>query len=291
MRAGDAGNDALVVGQSYYRLGGTSMAAPHAAGLAGLVLSRQPGIVPELVQIVIEGSADDIAEPGRDLHVGFGRINAPEAVQLADMAVSLPELAVSTLRLGKRRAAPASPVHVAIGVANFGVPASGVTVTLYNGEPLEGGAVLREWSVDLGADHKIDLETLISLDGLGDRMIVVAVDSGDEILEVTERNNTARLPLVLSPEYFPETALAYGPDDQVHPAISPTHVAYEDHRPEGSDVGLYDLARRETHRIHEDGLNLRAPFLWGQHIAWTACEGNSCRVVHYDLGRDGRFAT
>ncbi|MDX1387931.1 MAG: S8 family serine peptidase, partial [Acidobacteriota bacterium] len=291
LRARGAGFDELVVGESFYRLAGTSMAAPHAAGLAGLVLSRQPGIVPDLVQIVIEGSADDIGEPGRDVHAGFGRINAYEAVLLADAAASLPELAVSSLRLGKSRAPTGSPVPVEIAVANFGIPAGAVAVELFDGEASEGGTMLREWSVDLNAGETVVLETLISLEGVGDRSIVATIDPEDHVGEVTERNNEQRRTLVLSNAYFSETALTDDLADQTNPAISPTYVAYEDHREEDSDVVLYDIAHGETLRLHEDGMSLRAPFLWGRYIAWTACEGNSCRVVHHDLGRDGRFAT
>ena len=36
---------------------------------------------------------------------------------------------------------------------------------------------------------------------------------------------------------------------------------------------------------------MKTPILWGDHLAWSACEGLTCRVLHYDLGRDGRFGT
>ena len=120
---------------------------------------------------------------------------------------------------------------------------------------------------------------------------VATIDPEDQVQEVTERNNHTRVELVLSSYYFSETALTDDPADQLNPSISAAHLVYEDHQQDETDVVLYDIARGEMHRLHEDELSLEAPFLWGHHIAWSVCEMKSCRIVHYDLGRDGRFGT
>jgi serine protease len=64
-------------------LSGTSMASPHAAGVAALVLSRNPALTPDQVRAVLRGSADDLGTPGWDPVFGYGRINARRAVQQA----------------------------------------------------------------------------------------------------------------------------------------------------------------------------------------------------------------
>jgi len=69
-----------VVGEKYYRARGTSMACPHVAGLAALVLSKHPEFTNEQVRQVIRVSADDIEAPGWDEKVGYGRINAYQAL-------------------------------------------------------------------------------------------------------------------------------------------------------------------------------------------------------------------
>jgi lantibiotic leader peptide-processing serine protease len=68
-------------GSFYIFAAGTSMASPHAAGVAALVLSRfglsqNPG----QVRTRIEQTADDLGAPGVDLFYSHGRINAGRAV-------------------------------------------------------------------------------------------------------------------------------------------------------------------------------------------------------------------
>lgn len=60
---------------------GTSMAAPHAAGLAALIKSRKPWLTPEEIMKIIKYSADDIETKGRDDYSGYGRINCEKALK------------------------------------------------------------------------------------------------------------------------------------------------------------------------------------------------------------------
>ena len=62
-------------------LSGTSMASPHAAGVAALVLSKNPSLTPDQVRAILRGSSDDLGTPGWDPVFGHGRINARRAVQ------------------------------------------------------------------------------------------------------------------------------------------------------------------------------------------------------------------
>jgi subtilisin family serine protease len=60
---------------------GTSMASPHAAGVAALVLSKNLRLSPDQVRAVLRGSADDLAIAGWDPVYGYGRVNARRAVE------------------------------------------------------------------------------------------------------------------------------------------------------------------------------------------------------------------
>ncbi len=60
---------------------GTSMAAPHVAGLAALVWSVCPYLTHEEVRTIIQSTADDRGPAGWDVYYGFGRINALAAVE------------------------------------------------------------------------------------------------------------------------------------------------------------------------------------------------------------------
>jgi subtilisin family serine protease len=71
----------LTVGGIYARQAGTSMAAPHVAGGAALVLARYPGATVEQVRTVLRSSADDVDAPGVDPNSGYGRLNVDRAVR------------------------------------------------------------------------------------------------------------------------------------------------------------------------------------------------------------------
>lgn len=59
---------------------GTSAAAPHAAGLAALLLGADPTLAPADVYGLLENTAIDMGAPGFDNDTGFGFIQADEAL-------------------------------------------------------------------------------------------------------------------------------------------------------------------------------------------------------------------
>jgi len=65
---------------SYGYKSGTSMATPFVSGLAALILSTSSNLTPDQVEAIIEQSADDLGDAGRDDVYGWGRINAYQAL-------------------------------------------------------------------------------------------------------------------------------------------------------------------------------------------------------------------
>ncbi len=67
---------------SYGKLSGTSMACPMVSGLVGLMLSRNPSIMPDDIEACLESTADNIdaVNSGYLGKLGAGRINAERAI-------------------------------------------------------------------------------------------------------------------------------------------------------------------------------------------------------------------
>lgn len=67
---------------------GTSMATPHVAGVAALLLEANSNFTPAQVKHRLEATATDLGEPGRDQYFGSGLVNAAEGTkQLTDSIV------------------------------------------------------------------------------------------------------------------------------------------------------------------------------------------------------------
>ncbi len=70
----------------YASRSGTSMASPHVAAVAALMLSVNPNLTNQDLENLLESSAVDLGEPGWDPLYGYGRVDAYQAVQAAQVA-------------------------------------------------------------------------------------------------------------------------------------------------------------------------------------------------------------
>ena len=78
----------------YASRSGTSMASPHVAAVAALMLAVNPDLTNQDLENLLESSADDLGDPGWDPYYGHGRVNAYRAVQAAQAAGGTAESAV-----------------------------------------------------------------------------------------------------------------------------------------------------------------------------------------------------
>ncbi len=65
----------------YKQLSGTSMAAPHVAGVAALVKRRHPTWSGDRIRVHLWRTAMDLGRPGRDWFFGYGQVRAYHAVR------------------------------------------------------------------------------------------------------------------------------------------------------------------------------------------------------------------
>ena len=64
----------------YTTMSGTSMATPHTAGVAALMLSKNPALSPAVVDSILEVTSVDLGPTGKDMDYGAGRIDALAAI-------------------------------------------------------------------------------------------------------------------------------------------------------------------------------------------------------------------
>lgn len=72
--------DGINYGNAYVRMSGTSMATPHVAGAAALILQEHPEYTPFDVKLALMNTSDDLKGNNSVYEVGAGRIDAYQAV-------------------------------------------------------------------------------------------------------------------------------------------------------------------------------------------------------------------
>jgi subtilisin-like proprotein convertase family protein len=112
---------------------GTSAAAPHAAAIAALILSGNPGISPTEVRSALTGTAIDIEARGYDRDTGFGIVMPERALKQTGATpqplVTADEPVITTSADGDQFLEPGESATVSVPVTNRGDgTATGVSV-------------------------------------------------------------------------------------------------------------------------------------------------------------------
>ncbi|WPC40353.1 S8 family peptidase [Clostridium sp. JS66] len=71
-----------VPGNKYEAWDGTSMAAPVVSGVAAMVKAENPSITPSEMEDILDKSAVDVMQKGKDKYTGYGLVDAYKAIQL-----------------------------------------------------------------------------------------------------------------------------------------------------------------------------------------------------------------
>jgi serine protease AprX len=135
---------------------GTSMASPFVAGLAALLLDRQPTWTPAQVKAAITGTAFDVGAPGVDPEWGAGVVDGLAAVASAAGSTAGVDFPAHQRFTGSVSGTGSWTQTFAVAQEDLGVPIA-ATVIIQNGAPVctlpwfDGGCLLWEWSVDLEA--------------------------------------------------------------------------------------------------------------------------------------------
>jgi hypothetical protein len=110
-------------GYAYYS--GTSMASPHVAALAALLLADRPSATPDQVEQAIEAGSVDLGPTGKDKDYGYGRIDAPAALS----ALEHPGVTI-TSDAASQQVLYNTPVTTTFSVSAYGTAAAKRAVQL-----------------------------------------------------------------------------------------------------------------------------------------------------------------
>ncbi len=121
-------------GGGYTYTDGTSFSCPLTAGVVALMLSKNASLTPLEIDSILEATAKDVDDPGRDNYTGAGRVDADSALML----VSGKALVVDSVRIddagtgdGDGNIDPGETANFVIFLRNAATqPAPGVTLTL-----------------------------------------------------------------------------------------------------------------------------------------------------------------
>lgn len=171
---------------SYAFYQGTSMAAPHVAGVAGLILAVDPNLTPAQVESILTSTATDRGAAGRDDQFGHGLVNAFAAVQSAGGGgggAPVLSLASASVLFSSRTD------DAQVGVANVG--GGTLNVTMVSATTASGGNWLSADRVAITGGTTTDtsaIEITVDATGLADGFysgtVTVQSNGGNATLDV-----------------------------------------------------------------------------------------------------------
>ena len=133
---------------------GTSAAAPHAAGIAALLLDARPGTSPQMVNAALEDTAIDMGVAGVDLDSGHGLVQTDAAIN--ELLTQYPAPFVGMVPL---------PDVNSDGLADLALLAPVTTTSHAYVKAAPGGGPVSD--IDFGPDPVIAVELIDDLDGNG----------------------------------------------------------------------------------------------------------------------------
>ncbi|OGY87658.1 MAG: hypothetical protein A2319_04380 [Candidatus Kerfeldbacteria bacterium RIFOXYB2_FULL_38_14] len=133
---------------NYTENNGTSMAAPHVAGVVALLKEKNPNLTPAQIRYILTTTATDLGEVGRDEKFGAGLVNAETAITKTEDGDTKTVLLSANWSKNSDLTTVAAGDYVTPTVYSAVIPATGtsqatllVQAKTANGLPLSGATV------------------------------------------------------------------------------------------------------------------------------------------------------
>ncbi|MBS7636078.1 S8 family serine peptidase [Candidatus Bathyarchaeota archaeon] len=169
----------------YYFASGTSMAAPHVAGVAALTWSQHQNRSRDWIRIWLRQTADDLGPSGYDVYYGYGRINARKAVEQTPPTHEL----IAYNMEAPAYVEPGNTVQINATVLNVGLGGeANIAVSL-----IANKTVVNVKSIDYlpaGSEVKVGLQWAPTIEGLYNLTVYVIPVEGEQN---TENNWVSKL--------------------------------------------------------------------------------------------------
>jgi flagellar hook assembly protein FlgD len=135
-------------GSKYGSMDGTSMASPVVAGVAALILSKNPLMTDEQVETVLQKSSVDLWRKGWDYFYGYGRVDAYKALQSTSSPISNITLSSASFTMtGSNKKTIAFSAFKGSKVSLYIQNSKGTTVKkLITNKAWSGGKVSSSWN-------------------------------------------------------------------------------------------------------------------------------------------------
>ncbi len=268
----------FTVGERWLRLSGTSMSAPHVAGLVALMRAARPEWGPEQVRTALRLTALDLGAPGHDRDFGAGRVRA-------DLAVAFER------------------VPDALGAIETPLPAENLSQRSGEIDVMGsvGGADLLEWQLFAGAGldpvawQPLGPPRAVAVDsGVLAIWSVRELDDGPAVLRLAVRTRDGIELSEFAPVFFernPAQRVSSTGAFASDPSVSGDLVAWQSDRlvfddpndppdplPEqGLNLFLTDLASGEEHVLVARERGEQFPSLSGARVVWQEFDGFETR--------------
>jgi len=172
---------------------GTSMACPHAAGVAALMLAVNPALTPAQIETLMKSTAVDLGLPGRDNDYGSGLVDAYEAVFAAQNGVAsgTPVLGMTPLALSFG----AKTTSLSAQVANFGSGKLNVTTLTPDMAWLSAALVPSSSSTSDTASVTLTVDRMGLADGDYSGTLTVDSNGGTQVVSVSITVDITSVPI------------------------------------------------------------------------------------------------